>query len=130
MNSLKEIVAMSNISPSLESYLEAILNLKETNESVRITDLAEELRVAKSSVNQAVAKLAGLKLVIHERYGPLILTTLGETEARKIRERGQILERIVGQAFGADVGIAGAEPPSGRIRKIVDCIDDLIEKRI
>ncbi len=57
------------MTPSLEDYLEVILDLNEQNKSIRVTDLAEKLGVAKSSVNQAVVKLVDLKLLIHERYG-------------------------------------------------------------
>jgi DtxR family Mn-dependent transcriptional regulator len=65
---------MGKLSLSLECYLEAILDLKVAKESVRITDLADQLRVTKASVNRAVTKLAALKLITHERYGPVTLT--------------------------------------------------------
>jgi DtxR family transcriptional regulator, Mn-dependent transcriptional regulator len=55
------------ISPSLEDYLEVILDLHERKESVRVTDLAEKLNVAKSSVNQAATKLMELNLLRHEK---------------------------------------------------------------
>jgi Mn-dependent DtxR family transcriptional regulator len=58
-----------------------------TNRYVRVTDLADKLRVTKASVNRAVEKLAALKLVGHERYGTLTLTLQGETEARKVQKR-------------------------------------------
>jgi DtxR family Mn-dependent transcriptional regulator len=93
---------MFSISPSLECYLEASLDLKEENESIRVTDLAEKLQVAKSSVNQAMSKLVDLKLVLHERYGPLVLTVQGEMETRKIRTRHRILKQFLGEAFGVD----------------------------
>lgn len=95
-----------SISPSLEDYLEVILDLKEENDSIRVTDLANKLGVAKSSVNQAVMKLCDLKLLKHERYGTLELTGTGETEARKIRERHQILKRFLSEILGVDPQIA------------------------
>jgi DNA-binding MarR family transcriptional regulator len=93
---------MSNISLSLERYLEAILDLKAAKDFVRITDLADQLRVTKASVNRAVTKLAALKLITHERYGPVTLTLQGETEARKVQKRQQILKQFLGQAYGVD----------------------------
>jgi DtxR family Mn-dependent transcriptional regulator len=93
---------MCNLSLSFECYLEAILDLKEAKKFVRITDLADKLRVTKASANRAVVKLAALKLIIHERYGPLTLTLQGETEARKVQKRQQILKRFLGQAYGVD----------------------------
>jgi Mn-dependent transcriptional regulator len=94
------------ISPSLEDYLEVILDLHEENDAVRVTDLAERLGVAKSSVNQAVAKLVDLKLLNHERYGPLKLTDLGKAKARKVRERHQILKQFFTETLGVDVKTA------------------------
>jgi DtxR family Mn-dependent transcriptional regulator len=122
---------MYNLSLSLERYLEAILDLKAENESVRITDLAEKLRVTKASVNRAVEKLAALKLVIHERYGPLTLTLQGETEARKVQKRQQILKRFLGQAYGIDPRTVAADawiPLYCRVRW--GQIDDLLDSEI
>jgi DtxR family Mn-dependent transcriptional regulator len=93
---------MINMSLSLECYLEAILDLQEENGSVRITDLAEKLKVTKASTNKAVAKLAGLKLITHQRYGPLTLTVQGEIEARRVQKRQQTLKQFLGQAYGVD----------------------------
>jgi DtxR family Mn-dependent transcriptional regulator len=90
------------LSPSLEDYLEVILDLKEENESIRVTDLAERMQVAKSSVNQAVTKLVELQLVTHDRYGPLQLTGLGESKAEKVRERHRILTRFFNETLGVD----------------------------
>jgi DtxR family Mn-dependent transcriptional regulator len=91
-----------SLSPSLEDYIEVILDLKEENESIRVTDLAEKLQVAKSSVNQAVSKLVELQLVTHDRYGPLQLTELGESKAQKVRERHRILTRFISDILGVD----------------------------
>lgn len=94
------------ISPSLEDYLEVILDLKEQNESIRVTDLAERMKVAKSSVNQAVTKLVELELLKHERYGPLDLTELGTKKAQKVRERHRMLTRFFVEALGVDPKVA------------------------
>ena len=69
----------SSISPSLENYLRMILQLQQDGYTARITDLAEKLNIAKSSVNQAVGTLKKQGLVRHERYGPLELTDKGVT---------------------------------------------------
>jgi DtxR family Mn-dependent transcriptional regulator len=100
---------MCNLSLSLECYLEAILNLQEENGSVRVTDLAEKLKVTKASVNKAVAKLAALELILHERYGPLTLTVQGETEARRVQKRQQTLKQFFGQAYGVDPRVVEME---------------------
>lgn len=91
------------ISPSLEDYLEVILRLTETNEKVRVTDLASEMKVAKSSVNQAVKKLFELQLIQHQKYGPLELTKIGKEKATRITKRHQVLTRFFSEILGVDI---------------------------
>lgn len=86
--------------------MEVILDLKEQNESIRVTDLAERMNVAKSSVNQAVAKLVELELLDHEKYGPLELTEPGIKKAQKVRERHRMLTRFFVEVLKVDPEIA------------------------
>lgn len=95
-----------SISPALEDYLEVILNLSEKNDTVRITDLAERLNIAKASVTQAVSTLASLKLLKHEKYGPIELTPMGKKEAEKIRTRHRILKKFLIEVLKVDSRIA------------------------
>ncbi len=62
--------------------------------------------MAKSSVNQAITKLAEKKLLIHDRYGPLELTALGTGEATRIRERHRLLQCFFNEVLGVDPQIA------------------------
>jgi DtxR family Mn-dependent transcriptional regulator len=94
------------VSPSLEDYLEEILALNEENEKIRVTDLATRMKVAKSSVNQAVNKLVELQMLQHETYGPLILTDLGMERARRVRERHRMLQRFFADILGIAPDIA------------------------
>lgn len=90
------------VTPSLQDYLEAILNLSEDSKKVRITDIAAELDVAKSSVHQAVTQLEKAEMVTHERYGPLELTKKGRKEALKVRDKHDILVKFLTQVLGVD----------------------------
>lgn len=90
------------ITPSLQDYLEAILNLSEDNRKVRITDIATELDVAKSSVHQAVTQLEKADMVVHERYGPLELTGKGRKEALKVRDKHDILVKFFTEVLEVD----------------------------
>src|SRR5690606_29782446 len=90
------------VTPSLQDYLEAILNLSEYNKKVRITDIATELDVAKSSVHQAVTQLDKAGLVVHERYGPLELTDKGKEEALKVRDKHEILVKFFTKVLEVD----------------------------
>lgn len=94
------------VTPSLQDYLETILNLSEYNKKVRITDIATELNVAKSSVHQAVTQLDKIGLVVHERYGPLELTEKGRREALKVRDKHEILVKFFTEVLGVDSEIA------------------------
>jgi DtxR family Mn-dependent transcriptional regulator len=90
------------ISPSLEDYLEAIFRLQTTHQSVRITDVARKMQVAKASVNRAVSKLAHKKLLVHQYYGSLELTDSGRRLARVIDERHQLLKCFFAEILGVE----------------------------
>ncbi|UCH79320.1 MAG: metal-dependent transcriptional regulator [Candidatus Coatesbacteria bacterium] len=85
------------LSPALEDYLEAILELEPP---VRVSAIARRLRVAKASVTQAVQRLVEKGLAVSPRYGRVELTARGLAAARKIRRRHRIwlefLEEILG----------------------------------
>jgi len=96
----------SSISPSLENYLRMILQLQQDGYTARITDLAEKLNIAKSSVNQAVGTLKKQGLVRHERYGPLELTDKGVTIAQGITKRYDMLMEFLIDVLKVDPDIA------------------------
>ena len=85
---------MAPLTNSLEDYLEMIYILKQKNNIVRITDIANALRLTKPSVNKAVNNLKNEKLVHHERYGSIKLTGKGEEIARAVYERHNILKNF------------------------------------
>lgn len=91
-----------SVSPSLQDYLKTILNLHEQNGQARVTDIAEALEVAKSSVHQAMVQLVKLGLVLHEKYGPLELTEKGLEAAQTIKDKHQVLIRFFVQVLGVD----------------------------
>lgn len=102
-----------SISPSLEDYLEIILQLTGDDEKVRVTDLADKMNVAKSSVNQAMKKLQELNLIRHEKYGPLMLTEDGREKAQRITRRHVVLTKFFSEVLG--VNIITAEEDACRI---------------
>jgi len=91
-----------NLSSSLQDYLEAILELAQTNSAVRVTDLARKLDIAKASVSQCVSKLAGLGLVEQESYGPIKLTAKGREQALKVQRRHRMLRKFLIEILGVD----------------------------
>lgn len=97
------------ISNTLQDYLEAVLNLTEQNNIVRITDLAAHMQVAKPTVTETVKNLTRQDLIKHERYGPLELTKTGYEQAVKIRHRHMVLKRFLVDVLGVDQETANKE---------------------
>jgi DtxR family transcriptional regulator, Mn-dependent transcriptional regulator len=94
------------LSSSLQDYLEAILELAEGENSVRITDIANKLNIAKSSVNQTINKLKELGLVLQQTYGPVELTDNGRQVANKVIQRHQKLKWFLIETLGVDTEVA------------------------
>ncbi|MCK4798991.1 MAG: metal-dependent transcriptional regulator [Spirochaetes bacterium] len=67
-----------------EDYLEAIFLLSKTKRIIRIKDIAEKLKVKKSSVVSMIEKLLEDGFLIHEKYGDVLLTQKGIEEAQKV----------------------------------------------
>lgn len=97
---------MIDLSPSLEDYLEAILELSDNEGFVRVTDLANKMGNAKASASQAIRRLAELGLLTHESYGPVKLTDLGRGQALKIFRRHKALRRFLIDILGVNPKIA------------------------
>lgn len=56
--------------------------------------------VEKSSVNTAIKKLTNFNLVVHEKYGNIILTKKGEEEASCVKAKHDILLRFLNDILG------------------------------
>lgn len=75
---------MSNISPSLEDYLEAIFSLSQTDSKIHMSDIAIMLNVSKASVNRAMGALQEKGFISQERYRPIQLTEKGSERAAEV----------------------------------------------
>lgn len=94
------------LSTSLQDYLEKILDIEESQEIVRITDIAKELKFAKASVNQTILKLKQQGFVTHQTYGPVELTEKGRAVAIKIKRRHIKLRQFLVEVLKVDPEIA------------------------
>jgi Mn-dependent DtxR family transcriptional regulator len=86
-------------STAVEDYLEQILDLINTKGYARVADIAQGLRISQASVTNMVQRLDAEGLLKYEKYRGLVLTTAGETLARNIMQRHQLLTdflRILG----------------------------------
>jgi Mn-dependent DtxR family transcriptional regulator len=78
-------------SAAVEDYLERILELINTKGYARVVDIATSLAISQASVTNMVQRLDGEGLLKYEKYRGLVLTTAGETLARNIARRHQLL---------------------------------------
>lgn len=99
----------SEVTASLEDYLEAIYFLNGKNEGVRVTDIAVELDISKPSVNRAINTLKSQGLVEHEHYGSLTLTDDGVKIAEKIAGRHIMLKKFLSKVLNVDEKVADDE---------------------
>lgn len=79
------------ISESLEDYLETIFKIIEKKRFARMKDIADERHVSMASVNSAMKRLAKEGLIEHVSRGIVLLTSDGETLARRIVRRHEFL---------------------------------------
>src|SRR6266853_284145 len=78
-------------SAAVEDYLERILELINTKGYARVVDIAQGLKISQASVTNMVQRLDAEGLLNYEKYRGLVLTTAGETLARNITRRHQLL---------------------------------------
>lgn len=77
----------NSLSPNEEDYIEMIYRLYEGNREVKISDLSKALNVKQSSVSNMVKKLEHKNLLIHEKYGCIILSNTGERVGERLLYR-------------------------------------------
>src|SRR3954471_1027109 len=88
-------------SAAVEDYLERILELINSKGYARVVDIATSLQISQASVTNMVQRLDGEGLLKYEKYRGLVLTTAGETLARNIARRHELLTEFL-QALGLD----------------------------
>ena len=97
------------ISRSLEEYLKCMYILKQQNDNIRVTDIAEKMNCTKPSVNKAINNLKENGLVNYESYGKIELTDSGEDLAKKIIETYDIVYLFLKDVLGLDEEEAESE---------------------
>ena len=96
----------NNLSASLEDYLEVIFNLANHAEKVHYTDIAQQLRVAKPSVTEALHTLKQKKLINYRPYGDIKLTSTGKKAAARIVRKHNILKSFFTNVLGIQKDLA------------------------
>jgi len=94
---------MSEMTQSLEDYLESIYMLIEAGKSAQVRDVAKRLDVKMPSVVKAVRELKRLGLVTQEPYSNIELTQKGVRVAKDVLSRHTLL-----RAFLMKLGVSRA----------------------
>ena len=86
---------MSEMTQSLEDYLEAVYVLIADNKPAQVRDVAKMLSVKMPSVVKAIHELKRLGLVVQEPYSNIELTTKGGRVARQVLNRHKLLRTFL-----------------------------------
>ncbi len=100
------MTAGTSLSSSLEDYLEAIYLQGLAGVPVRPKELITRLGVTGPSVTEALHVLTEKKLINYIPYGPITLTSNGETAAREIYHRHETLKRFFIEILGVEEELA------------------------
>lgn len=77
--------------PRKEDYIEIIYELIREKGYAKPVDIANHLHVTKPTVTGMISKLGQEQLLIHERYGGIVLTEKGRSMADSIGKRHALL---------------------------------------
>ena len=91
---------MSNLTASLEDYLEIIFNNTNDSKKIRAIDISKELKVSRASVTEALKKLELKGFINYGRYEALSLTDSGKEVAEKIVSKHKILQTFFEKILG------------------------------
>ena len=94
------------LSASLQDYLEVIFHIVEDKGAARPKDIARELDIGNSSVTAALKSLAAKQLVNYAPYDVVTLTESGESAAREVVHRHEILREFFVRVLAAEHELA------------------------
>lgn len=90
------------LTESMENYLETILLLIQKGPVARAKDIAEQMKVNRSSVTGALQALSARGLINYEPYGFVTLTPEGADIAGKVLRRHEALQKFFVSILGVD----------------------------
>lgn len=112
------------ITSSLEDYLELIHNKISQNKEIKAIDIAHEFNISRSSVSEALIRLADMDFIIYEGRRGIKITQKGIEQAKKTVKKHEILSRFFVEIL--DVNKNLADKNACKIEHVID--DELIEK--
>lgn len=91
---------ISNLSCSLEDYLEIILQLVHERGEARVKEIAARKAVRMASVTGALKRLAKEELIVYKARESVTLTDAGYDLAGRVLKRHQFIARFLGEVLG------------------------------
>lgn len=89
----------NELTSTLEDYLEVIFNIIKHNKVARSKEIAEALKVKRSTVTVALRSLGEKGYINYEPHSYITLTAYGEKAAKCVAARHQILRDLFTKAF-------------------------------
>lgn len=114
------------LTASQEDYLETIFHIIADNKVARAKEIANRLKVSRSSVTEAFRSLAKKALINYTPYEVITLTAKGDKIAREIISRHQALKKFFSEILAVDEEIA----ESGACRIEHSAPEEIIERLI
>ena len=96
----------TQLSASLEDYIEAIYNIVAEKQKARSKDIAASLNVSGASVTEALRSLAKKKLINYAPYEAITLTNKGRKAAEDVVHRHNALKQFFIDVLGVKHDIA------------------------
>lgn len=96
----------TQLSASLEDYIEAIYNIVAEKQKARSKDIAANLNVSGASVTEALRSLAKKKLINYAPYEAITLTSKGRKAAEDVVHRHNALKQFFIDVLGVKHDIA------------------------
>ena len=112
------------ITSSLEDYLELIHNKISENKEIKAIDIANEFNISRSSVSEALIRLADMDFIIYEGRKGIKITQKGIEEAQKTIKKHKVLSTFFVKILGINSELANKN--ACKIEHVID--DELIEK--
>ena len=106
------------LSASLEDYLEAIYQIVQRKGFAQSSQVAEYLKVGKSSVSWALNQLGERALINHSPYEAITLTERGEAVGRRVASRHQQIKEFLREVLSLSEQVA--ESNACRLEHVLD----------
>jgi DtxR family Mn-dependent transcriptional regulator len=119
------IRANTGLTQPQEDYLKALYQLRGSRHSVSTSELASRMGVSPASVTEMLGKLAGLGLVLHDRYRGCDLTPAGQAVALEMVRHHRLLEMYLAEALGY-----GWDEVHDEAERLEHVISERMEERI